>query len=456
MYRGMETLARLLGPKEVTASTLGGKPFWQWMEETATYWQNLTLGCNTPACGPGTQNQAQAAVEATAASVPCKLEGVYYGCGGPTPSATSCKGPKNMPMTITTMGAPYGASVHVDFPAGATNKWWSVGIGNETTDGTVTLSLYEPGGQPYATPPYLVGKTSGKNCDAIEWANTKTSWCRNGTSSWCTGVPQIAPDGLADYGTETHLLECVPTYTHKVAALNAANAWMMRGSATVAEGRGEAGRAAELRALADNISSLVRTKLYVEGNTDGGFWYAEQPNGYKVPVRHVIDFISIGTALADDLSPTQKRQMSGFVKRELLAGHWMRALSLNDSSLLHPSANSDRKDHGPLGGASCQHHVSIMSAPSVRTGRQTDSSIDMVMDSSPSGCLLIGLSGWLTCLSLSYSLTDSACATMIWCVFVFCSENSVRRLARGDNPGPRYDWRVRRGSEADSCHGDCL
>ena len=64
-------------------------------------------------------------------------------------------------------------------------------------------------------------------------------------------------DGLADYGTETHLLECVPTYTHKVAALNAANVWMMRGSATVAEGRGDAARAAELRRLADNVSALV-------------------------------------------------------------------------------------------------------------------------------------------------------------------------------------------------------
>ena len=37
------------------------------------------------------------------------------------------------------------------------------------------------------------------------------------------------------------------------------------------------------------------------------------------------------------------------MKRELLTETWMRALSLSDSSLLHPSANSDRKDHGPLG-----------------------------------------------------------------------------------------------------------
>ena len=41
--------------------------------------------------------------------------------------------------------------------------------------------------------------------------------------------------------------------------------------------------------------------------------------------------------------------MVGFVRRELLTTNWMRALSLQDSSLLHPSANSDRKDHGPLG-----------------------------------------------------------------------------------------------------------
>eukprot|EP01051_Picozoa_sp_SAG22_P010739 SAG22_NODE_983_length_6163_cov_8.370053_2_plen_409_part_00 len=141
----------------------------------------------------------------------------------------------------------------------------------------------------------------------------------------------------------------MPTYTHKVAALNAANAWMMRGSAIVAEGRGDSARAAVLRQLADNVSALVRTKLYVAGDENGGYFQAEQPGGNRVPVRHVIDFISIATSLADDLSPMQKRQMSGFVKRELLTETWMRALSLNDSSLLHPSANSDRKDHGPLG-----------------------------------------------------------------------------------------------------------
>jgi hypothetical protein len=346
MYRAMETLARFLGPEQVTSSTLAGKPWWQWMEETATYWQNLTHGCNTPACGPRVA-QVMAPVEMD--GVPCDMAGVYYGCPSSVPSAGTCKINQNQPMMITTLPATFGESVHVSFPAGATHKWWNIGIGNQTKDGTVVLDLYEPDGKRYAGVPYLRGKTTGKNCAAILWGNTNTSWCKNGTASWCMGAAPVLPDGLADYGTETNLLECVPTYTHKVASLNAANAWMMRGSATVAEGRGATVRAAELRALADNISALVRTKLYVPGESDGGFWYAEQPDGSKVPVRHVIDFISIATALAGDLSAAQKRQMAGFVRRELLTDHWMRALSLNDSSLMHPSANSDRKDHGPLG-----------------------------------------------------------------------------------------------------------
>jgi hypothetical protein len=325
------------------------------MEEIATYWRNLTLGCNTPACGP--RGRAKQQQQQHAGAVPtvgkehgglCNVEGVYYGCDGPTPSAASCKGAFDQPMTITSMPAPYGQSVHVNFPAGISHKWWSVGIGNQTRDGSITLALYQPNGQPYETPSYLRG-TSTAGCAGLLWKNTNTSWCRNASTSWCTGKPQVQVDGLADYGTETHLLECVPTYIHKVASLNAANAWMMRGSATIAEGRGEVDRAAELRALADNVSALVRTKLYVPGDTNGGVWLAEQPDGSKVAVRHVIDFISVGTTLADDLSSAQKRQMTSFVKRELLTEHWMRALSLNDSSLLHPSANSDRKDHGPLG-----------------------------------------------------------------------------------------------------------
>jgi hypothetical protein len=114
-------------------------------------------------------------------------------------------------MTVTTMPAPYGESVRVAFPAGAVHKWWSVGIGNETSDGGVTLDFFRPDGTPYATPSYLHG-TSAAGCAALVWANTNTSWYKNGSTSWCTaGALQMQVDGLADYGTETHMLECVPT-----------------------------------------------------------------------------------------------------------------------------------------------------------------------------------------------------------------------------------------------------
>lgn len=57
----------------------------------------------------------------------------------------------------------------------------------------------------------------------MAWSNNST-WCFNGTSALCTAP---APDPLTDYGTPANLLECVPTYQHKVPSLNAANAYMM-------------------------------------------------------------------------------------------------------------------------------------------------------------------------------------------------------------------------------------
>jgi len=63
----------------------------------------------------------------------------------------------------------------------------------------------------------------------------------------------------------------------------------------------------------------------------------------------VQDFISVVTSIAEDLPAAMRKEMMAFVKRELLTQNWMRALSLKDISLLHPSVNSDRKDHGPLG-----------------------------------------------------------------------------------------------------------
>src|SRR5690606_21856450 len=53
-------------------------------------------------------------------------------------------------------------------------------------------------------------------------------------------------DGLADYGTAQNLLECVSSYTHKVASFNAANVWSGR---TVASMLRLAGRDEDAREL---------------------------------------------------------------------------------------------------------------------------------------------------------------------------------------------------------------
>ena len=55
------------------------------------------------------------------------------------------------------------------------------------------------------------------------------------------------------------------------------------------KGLGDNATAAMLRAAADKLSALVRSKLYVGGDA-GGFWACEQPDGRLVQVRSVPNF----------------------------------------------------------------------------------------------------------------------------------------------------------------------
>lgn len=48
---------------------------------------------------------------------------------------------------------------------------------------------------------------------------------------------------------------------------------------------------------------------------------------------HVVDFISVGPSLKDDLNATVKGELLAFVRRELLTSNWMRALSMQVSQL---------------------------------------------------------------------------------------------------------------------------
>lgn len=146
---------------------------------------------------------------------------------------------------------------------------------------------------------------------------------------------------LADFGSdEWNLLECVPTYKHIVPSFNAGYIWMMRETATLNKIKGNHQKAEELNNQADALVPLLM-KLYA----GDGVWNCLYPDNSTVQVRHCLDFMFMGRYLADDLPEQMKKEMIGFVERELLTDRWMRA-----QSLLDPAAeNSDRPDHGPLG-----------------------------------------------------------------------------------------------------------
>ncbi len=140
---------------------------------------------------------------------------------------------------------------------------------------------------------------------------------------------------LADYGEIQNLLECVSSYTHEVASLNAANVWNLRTSAELLELAGAPGD--QLRAEATELLPQV-IELYQPGT---GFFAARQPDGTRLGVRHCYDFSIVGTTIADDLDPTVRSEMIGFFRRELQSPNWIRALSPLD-----PDASfSVRPDH---------------------------------------------------------------------------------------------------------------
>jgi len=146
-----------------------------------------------------------------------------------------------------------------------------------------------------------------------------------------------SPNGLADYGGINNLLECVSTYIHEVASLNAANVFNLRTAAELCELIGKKDLAANLFKEADEIIPQLN-KLYVDGK---GYWCSRFPDGRLVEVRHCYDFFTILNTIPDDLTSKQKFEMVEFFKRELQSPTWMRALSAGDDN----ATFSVRPDH---------------------------------------------------------------------------------------------------------------
>lgn len=132
------------------------------------------------------------------------------------------------------------------------------------------------------------------------------------------------PSGLADYGGIGNLLECVSTYVHAVASLNAANVFAMRFAADISVD------ATAAATLVDEATKLLQNVhgLYVAG---AGYWNARRPDDILVEVRHCYDLLTVLNAIPQDLSAAQKDEMADFFVRELQTPTWMRALSAADA-----------------------------------------------------------------------------------------------------------------------------
>ena len=147
---------------------------------------------------------------------------------------------------------------------------------------------------------------------------------------------------LADIGGNSwNMLEAPPNYVHTVASLNAENIWMMRRLADYQTRQGNLKRASELRAGANSLVPEV-LKLY---NPKTGSWNVLYPDGRQIDSRHIYDYLTVGTTISEDLSPSIRTGMIDFVDRELMTKTWMRAMSRQDPSAF----DSDRSDHGPAG-----------------------------------------------------------------------------------------------------------
>jgi len=143
--------------------------------------------------------------------------------------------------------------------------------------------------------------------------------------------------GLADYGGINNLLECVSTYVHEVASLNAGNVHNLRFMADILEMTCDKRSAAHYYREAEKLLPELQ-KLYKPG---GGYWHARFPDGKMVAVRHIYDFITILNTIASDLSDIQKSEMFQFFDTELKTETWLRAISPLDNNAMF----SVRPDH---------------------------------------------------------------------------------------------------------------
>jgi hypothetical protein len=144
---------------------------------------------------------------------------------------------------------------------------------------------------------------------------------------------------LTDYGHYQHILECVSTYEHTIASFNALN---VAGLRFLAELTGEKEYARQGDALARRVLELYA----------GGPFACVQPDGSRRVVKTVLDFVYVGSSMADDLPAEMRKGMVEYFVKELRTEDWLYALSPRDENALTPSLPSFqtfRADHQATG-----------------------------------------------------------------------------------------------------------
>lgn len=192
----------------------------------------------------------------------------------------------------------------------------------------------------------------------IDGPSSSTRYLEQLADLWRGYAGASPQDALfADYcSTPSCYLECLPTYIHATAGLQASNARMSRELGGLRAAQGNASAAAVRRAAADAIAAATIPRLYVAGDGpsgDVGGWWAvlDTATGRTTGVRHVIDFAYATQGFcpaggACKLTPAMRAQMADFALRQLVlpGGRWIRALSVNDTAAPIP-----RPDHGSTG-----------------------------------------------------------------------------------------------------------
>lgn len=157
---------------------------------------------------------------------------------------------------------------------------------------------------------------------------------------------KIEAIGLADYGPRQLLLECVSTYEHAVASLNAGAIWMLNELANIYRSIGREEEAEALNQESDTLLKNLLKHLYVEGK---GWFRVIAPDGSARECRHCWDTGMVLWCVGDRLPKNVQDEIVHFFQTELQTPGWVRALSPHDADAAISGVRADHQYNGAFG-----------------------------------------------------------------------------------------------------------